>query len=162
MGTYKNDNVLHRMNLILYTSYIITSYIVAKNTVNTADILGAISDRDSLQLFNFIATEKKIRINSQALQMMNGLTKKQYYSRMHELTKVGLVKRTLGIYQLTSFGKIVYSSKLKIDAAFKNYWLLKALDSIESTNKVNSEARKALVKELVIDNVLKDILLYEN
>jgi hypothetical protein len=162
MGTYKNDNVLHRMNLILYTSYIITSYIVAKNTINTADILGAISDRDSLQLFNFIATEKKIRINSQALQMMNGLTKKQYYSRMHELTKVGLVKRTLGIYQLTSFGKIVYSSKLKIDAAFKNYWLLKALDSIESTNKVNSEARKALVKEMVNDNVLKDILLYEN
>jgi hypothetical protein len=150
------------MNLILYTSYIITSYIVAKNTVKTADILGAISDRDSLQLFNFIATEKKIRINSQALQMMNGLTKKKYYSRMHELTKFGLVKRILGIYQLTSFGKIVYSSKLKIDAAFKNYWLLKALDSIESTNKVNSEARKALVKELVNDNVLKDILLYEN
>ena len=162
MGTYKNDNVLHRMNLILYTSYIITSYVVAKNTGKTADILGAISDRDSLQLFNFIATEKKIRINSQSLQMMNGLTKKQYYSRMHELTKFGLVKRILGVYQLTSFGKIVYSSKLKIDAAFKNYWLLKALDSIESTNKVNSEARKALVKELVIDNVLKDILLYEN
>ena len=41
-------------------------------------------------------------------------------------------------------------------------WLLKALDSIESTNKVNSEARKALVRELVNDNVLKDILLYEN
>ena len=135
MGTYKNDNVLHRMNLILYTSYI-TSYIVAKNTIKTADILGAISDRDSLQLFNFIATEKKIRINSQSLQMMNGLTKKQYYSRMHELTKFGLVKRILGVYQLTSFGKIVYSSKLKIDAAFKNYWLLKALDSIESTNKL--------------------------
>jgi hypothetical protein len=162
MGTYKNDNVLHRMNLILYTSYIITSYVVAKNTGKTADILGAISDRDSLQLFNFIATEKKIRINSQSLQMMNGLTKKQYYSRMHALTKFGLVKRILGVYQLTSFGKIVYSSKLKIDAAFKNYWLLKALDSIESTNKVNSEARKALVKELVNDNVLKDILLYEN
>ena len=63
---------------------------------------------------------------------------------------------------MTSFGKIVYSSKLKIDAAFKNYWLLKAIDSVESTNKVNSEARKALVKELVNDNVLKDILLCEN
>ena len=112
---------------------------MAKNTVKTADILGAISNQDSLQLFNFIATEKKIKINSQALQTMNGLTKKQYYSRMHQLTKVGLVKRTLGIYQLTSFGKIVYSSKLKIDAAFKNYWLLKALDSIGSTNEINSQ-----------------------
>jgi hypothetical protein len=139
-----------------------TSNIVAKNTVKTADILGAISNQDSLKIFDIIATEKKIKINSQALQTKNGLTKKQYYSRMHELTKFGLVKRTLGIYQLTSFGKIVYSSKLKIDAAFKNYWLLKALDSIESTNEINSQARKALVKELVNDNVIKDILLCEN
>ena len=135
---------------------------MAKNTVKTADILGAISNQDSLQLFNFIATEKKIKINSQALQTLNGLTKKQYYSRMHELTKFGLVKRTFGIYQLTSFGKIVYSSKLKIDAAFKNYWPLKALDSIESTNRISSEAWKALVKELVKDNIIKDILLCEN
>ena len=133
-----------------------------QNTIKAADIFHAISDQGALQIFNFIATEKKKKINSQTLQSLNGLTKKQYYSRMHELTKFGLVKRTLGIYQLTSFGKIVYSSKLKIDAAFKNYWLLKALDSIESTNKVNSEARKALVEEMVNDNVLKDILLCEN
>ncbi len=134
---------------------------MAKNTVKTADILGAISDQDSLKIFDFIASENKIKINSQALLKKNGLTKKQYYSRMHELTKFGLVKRTLGIYQLTSFGKIVYSNKLKIDAAFKNYWLLRALDSIESTNEINSQARKALVKELVNDNVIKDILLCE-
>jgi hypothetical protein len=81
---------------------------------------------------------------------------------MHELTKNGLVKRNLGIYQLTAFGKVVYSSKLKIDAAFNNYWLLKALDSIESTNEINLKARKVLVKELVRDNVIKDILLCEN
>ena len=39
---------------------------------------------------------------------------------------------------------------------------LKALDSIESTNEINLNARKVLVKELVRDNVIKDILLYEN
>ena len=128
---------------------------MAKNTVKTADILGAISNQDSLKIFDFIAKEKKIKINSKALQTKNGLTKKQYYSRMHQLTKVGLVKRTLGIYQLTSFGRIVYSSKLKIDAAFKNYWLLKALDSIGSTNEINSQERKALVKEMVKDNMSK-------
>ena len=135
---------------------------MAKNTIKTADILGAISNQDSLKIFDFIAKEKKIKINSKALQTKNGLTKKQYYSRMHQLTKVGLVKRTLGIYQLTSFGRIVYSSKLKIDAAFKNYWLLKALDSIGSTNEINSQERKALVKEMVKDNIIKDILLCEN
>ena len=123
--------------------------------------MGAISNQDSLMIFSFIATEKKKKINSKAIQSSNGLTKKQYYSRIYELTKFGLVKRTLGIYELTSLGKIVYSSKLKIDAAFKNYWTLKAVDSIEA-NKVNSDARKALVKEVVKDKVIKDILLCEN
>jgi len=112
-------------------------------------------------IFSFIATEKKKKITSKAIQSSNGLTKKQYYSRIYELTKFGLVKRTLGIYELTSLGKIVYTSKLKIDAAFKNYWTLKAVDSIEA-NKVNSDARKALVKEVVKDKVIKDILLCEN
>ena len=123
--------------------------------------MGAISNQDSLKIFSFIATVKKKKINSKAIQSSNGLTKKQYYSRIHELTKFGLVKRTLGIYELTSLGKIVYSSKLKIDAAFKNYWTLKAVDSIEA-NKVNSDARKALVKEVVKDKVIKDILFCEN
>lgn len=133
-----------------------------QNTIKAADIFHAISDQGALQIFNFIATEKEKKINSQTLQSLNGLTKKQYYARMHELTKFGLIKRTLGIYQLTSFGKIVYSSKLKINAAFKNYWQLKALDSLEVTNKINTKARKALVKELVKDNVIKNILLYEH
>ena len=133
-----------------------------QKTIKTADIFHAISDQDSLQIFNFIATEKKKKINSQTLQALNGLTKKQYYSRMHELTKFGLVNRSLGIYQLTSFGKIVYSNKMKIDAAFKNYWSLKAVDSLEVTNKINSKSRKTLIRELVKDNVIKDILLCEN
>jgi hypothetical protein len=131
---------------------------VVQNTVKTADVLGAISNQDSLQIFNFIATKKKIKINSKAIQSSNGLTKKQYYSRMHELTKFGLVKRNFGIYQLTAFGKVVYSSKLKID--FQK--LLAAQSFRLSTNEINSEARKALVKELVRDNVIKDILLCEN
>ena len=133
-----------------------------QNTIKAADIFHAISDQGSLQIFNFIATEKKKKINSQTLQALNGLTRKQYYSRMHELMKFGLVKRTFGVYQLTAFGKIVYSSKLKIDAAFKNHWSLKALDSLETTNKINSESRKTLIKELVKDNIIKDIFLCEN
>ena len=133
-----------------------------QNTIKAADIFHAISDQGSLQIFNFIATEKKKKINSQTLQALNGLTRKQYYSRMHELMKFGLVKRTFGVYQLTAFGKIVYSSKLKIDAAFKHHWSLKALDSLETTNKINSESRKTLIKEMVKDNIIKDILLCEN
>ena len=133
-----------------------------QKTIKAADIFHAISDQGSLQIFNFIATEKKKKINSQTLQALNGLTKKQYYSRIHELTKFGLVKRTFGVYQLTAFGKIVYSNKLKIDAALKNYWSLKAVDSLEVTNKINSESRKTLIRELVKDNVIKDILLCEN
>ena len=48
-----------------------------QKTIKTADIFHAISDQGSLQIFNFIATEKKKKINSQTLQALNGLTRKQ-------------------------------------------------------------------------------------
>lgn len=97
-----------------------------QRNIMAADVLRAISDDDSLNLFNFVATEKEKRIDANTLQTMNGgLTKKQYYMRMNNLTKAGLIRKSLGVFQLTAFGKIIYHSKIKIDSAIKNYWALK-------------------------------------
>ena len=37
-----------------------------------------------------------------------GLTRKQFYTKLNELTTRGLVKREKGKYYLTTFGNIVY------------------------------------------------------
>jgi hypothetical protein len=123
------------------------------------DIIRAISDEDSLKLFTFLATEKEKNTDTNTLISLNGLTKKQFYLRMQNLIRIGIVKRNSGVYQLTSFGQVIYFSKIKIDAAIKNYWALKAVDSFASTREISSEVRKKLINSVVRDKIIKEILL---
>lgn len=44
-----------------------------RNPILTADILQAISDKDSLEIFSFIANKKAKRIDTNTLQKLNGL-----------------------------------------------------------------------------------------
>jgi predicted transcriptional regulator len=130
-----------------------------RNHIMATDIIRAISDEDSLKLFTFLATEKEKNTDTNTLRSLNGLTKKQFYLRMQNLIRIGIVKRNSGVYQLTSFGQVIYFSKIKIDAAIKNYWALKAVDSFESTREISSEVRKKLINSVVRDKIIKEILL---
>ena len=92
-------------------------------TLSVSDTVKAISDDKALVLCNTVA-----------LAAWN--TKKQYYSRISELTNAGLVIKQRGKYFLTSLGKLVYEAHMLIGKAIETYWKLKAIDSIElsSTN----------------------------
>ena len=73
--------------------------------ISVVNILNAISDDKSLLLFNTIAItngETEIQVRKM------GITLKQYYSRMANLTKADLVRRKNGIYFLTLMGRIIY------------------------------------------------------
>jgi predicted transcriptional regulator len=59
--------------------------------VTAADVFQALSDKVSLELFDFIATKNTVK--SQTLRSMNGLSKKQYYSRVQQLIKFGVIRR---------------------------------------------------------------------
>jgi predicted transcriptional regulator len=58
-----------------------------------ADVLHAISDIKSLDMFCFIAKES---VDVEVLKHKKGLSKKQFYSRASQLLKVGLIKRKKG------------------------------------------------------------------
>jgi len=81
---------------------------------------------------------------------------------MSSLKNAGLVKRQKGRYLLTSFGKVISSAYMnleaKIDNALSSYWKLKAIDSMDISlgqerNKVisvlidNQEIESVLIKE---------------
>ena len=72
--------------------------------VSVSDSLSTISNDKSLVLFNTIALASE---DSSILISRLELTRKQYYSRIFELTKAGLIRRRNGKYFLTSFGRIV-------------------------------------------------------
>ena len=121
------------------------------------DILKLLYDRSTLELFNIIASKGKI--DGKSLQSINGFTKKRYYSRTQRLTENRLVKRQSGIFSLTSFGKVIYNRKLMLDAAVKEYYGLKAVDSIRGTKEISEEKSRELINNIITDNRIKTVLL---
>ena len=124
--------------------------------LQTADkVLTAISDKESLELFRFIASNSE---DSDTLRTKTNLTRKQYYSRLSRMAKAGLVKRKKGKHSLTAFGKVIYDAQTIIEKAVNNYWRLKAIDSLEVYNDLPEEERIKLIDSLLDNNHIKEIL----
>jgi DNA-binding HxlR family transcriptional regulator len=122
----------------------------------TADrVLTAISDKESLELFRFIAANNE---DSESLRTKTNLTRKQYYSRLSRMTKAGLVKRKKGKHSLTAFGKVIYDAQTIVERAVNNYWRLKAIDSFEISSDLPEEERIKLIDSLLDNNHIKEIL----
>jgi predicted transcriptional regulator len=119
------------------------------------DVLHATSDIKSLDMFCFIAKQS---VESHVLKQTKGLSKKQYYSRTSQLLKVGLIKRKNGRFSLTTFGAVVYHAQLVIESGIKNYWKLKAIDSIQSSTDIREQERVKLIKSILGDNPIEKIL----
>jgi predicted transcriptional regulator len=126
--------------------------------ISVADVLKAIADDKSVALFNTIALyngESEIFISKLKL------TRKQFYSRLHVMQSVGLVKREKGRYSLTLLGKILYQAQELIGKGVSCYWNLKAIDSIRTSDndRVPEEQFLRIIDNLVSDQEIKDILL---
>ena len=125
-----------------------------------ADVLEAMSDNRSLELFRTIALT---RTDSDTLISKTKLTCKQYYSRMSRLMNAGLIKRKQGKYTLTAFGKVIYDIAIAIlENAVSNYWKLKAIDSLEMSKALPAEERKKIIDSLIDNQVIKDILVSDD
>ena len=120
------------------------------------DVLHAISDIKSLDMFCFIAKQS---LECHVLKQTKGLSKKRSYSRTSQLLKVGLtIKRKNGRFSLTTFGAVVYHAQLVIESGIKNYWKLKAIDSIQSSTDIREQERVKLIKSILGDNPIEKIL----
>jgi predicted transcriptional regulator len=128
---------------------------LVKSQASTASVLRTIADDKSLELFTTVALET---IDSKNLKNRTKLTRKQYYSRLSRMIRVGLVRRKNGKYILTTLGKIVYESKLTIENALNNYWKLKAIDSLETSNEVPKEEQQKLIETLLGNEQIRGIL----
>ena len=130
-------------------------------TLTEADIINAISDVQSLDLFKAIA---QTSADSDILTKKARLTRKQYYSRMSRMTKVGLIQRKNGKYFLTSLGRVIYQAQTLIGNTLKDYWKLKAIDSLDSSinTRLPQEEYDKILNTLIDDQQIKQILLVKN
>jgi hypothetical protein len=130
--------------------------VLVKSQTSTASVLRTIADDKSLELFSTVALEM---IDSKNLKSKIKLTRKQYYSRLSRMTRAGLVRRKNGKYILTTFGKIVYEAKVTVENALHNYWKLKAIDSLETSNEVPKEEQQKLIETLLDNEEIRGILV---
>jgi hypothetical protein len=123
---------------------------------SVGDIIQSISDSKSLDLFRSIA---KGNMESEELKETKGLSRKQFYTRTSQLLKQGLIQRNKGSFSLTCLGIIVYHAELIIEAGVNNYWKLKAIDSIESSGEIVEQERVKIIKTILDDNTVQNILV---
>ena len=124
--------------------------------VSVEDVMKAVSDTKSLDMFRSIA---KGSIESEVLKQTKGLSKKQYYFRMRQLLKAGLVQRSKGSFSLTCLGAVVYHAQLIVEKGVNNYWKLKAIDSIQSSAEIGQNERMQLIKTMIDDSGIESILI---
>lgn len=81
-----------------------------------------------------------------------GLTRKQFYTKLNELTTRGLVKKEKGTYYLTTFGKIVYNLtfeyKCKLDLVIEDCWKFKALDLLDISDELTNDEKQKIIEHL--------------
>ena len=124
--------------------------------ISVGDTIHSISDSESLDLFCSIA---KGNMESEELKETKGLSRKQFYTRTSQLLKQGLIQRSKGSFSLTSLGIIVYHAQLVIESGVNNYWKLKAIDSIESSGEIVEQERVKIIKTILDDNTVQNILV---
>ena len=124
--------------------------------ISVAEILDAICDPKSLKLFETISVKG---LNSEDLSVQLKLSRKEFYSRMSRLTKLGIVKRKNKKHFLTAFGKVVYDGHITIKKAAENDYKLRAIDSMDLSSEITKYERSKLIDSLLDDKKIKEILL---
>jgi hypothetical protein len=129
-------------------------YNASNNIIHLADVLKSISDVQSLSIFELIADAN---FNGEIILKKFGLSCKQYYSRISGMMAAGLIKRKSGRYYLTPFGKVIYCCIMIAKNALKDYYKLKAVESIEGSGLPNEEFDN-LVNALIDNKQVKELL----
>ena len=125
--------------------------------------------RESLkpeQIFSVLSDDLTIKILKSALIGFPadyywkelGITRKQYYDRLHKLRQIDLVRRKSNIYKVTALGQIIVHIVLgTVEEVVTNYWRLTALESFQHT--IPPEERIRIINLMLSNTKIKEYLL---
>jgi DNA-binding HxlR family transcriptional regulator len=119
-------------------------------------VLEAIADSKSLEIFRDIA---KGTVESEILKKKEGISKKQFYMRTRQMLNTGIIKRVKGKFSLTNFGVVIYHAQLVMEKGVNSFWKLKAIDSIQDSGQIDENERMKLIKRILDDDAIENILV---
>jgi hypothetical protein len=130
-----------------------------KTSQSIISVLKLISDEKALVLFNNVVASSNANDKYISIKEIS-LSTEQYYSRLSDFLKAGLIKRHKGKYIPTLLGRVVYESQMVIDEALSHYWKLKVIDQIEMSNSDLPIGEVTRLIDAMIDNYrIKDVLM---
>ena len=124
-------------------------------SLTVASVLNTISDPLSVELFKSISEAGS---DSSALMSKTRLSRRQYYSRLSNFTRNGMLIKKNGKNYRTTFGRVVFHTLMTIEKAFVNYYKLMTIDSIGSYHDIPQEEYKKIIDTLITDPDIRQIL----
>ena len=124
-----------------------------KTMTTLVDILSLIAERKCSVIFRTIGElDAPTEVQITKLNM----TRKQFYSRISQLLRNDLIRKTHGKYELTLFGKVVFGIENKIQHSIDNYWKLKAIETLDEN--LPELEKTSLINSIVDDPLIRDLL----
>ena len=115
------------------------------------EILKSMFNDNTLKILNQIM-ENNDSVGNTLLITKLDLTRKQFYTRLNELTTKGLIKKEKGKYYITTFGKIIYEMttefKNKLGSLIEERWKFKAIDLLDISDELTTEERDKIINHL--------------
>ena len=100
-------------------------------------LLSILSKQDALRIFILARDGIKSQLYTPS---KIGLTKKQYYTRLHHLVKLGLLTKHENVYRHTMFGRTIYHNYLiKLGNEIKNSKYMEMVDVIQQSSKFSKD-----------------------
>jgi hypothetical protein len=130
------------------------------NSPQLVSILQIISNSNSLKVLSTIANSTSVK--SKAMKNLLIISKKQFYSLTGEMLRTGLIQRRSGSFSFTAFGRVIYNIGMDIEKAANYYWKFKAIDSIQSSGQIRKDELAKLIKTMIDDEKLQNILTQAN
>ncbi|MCL4436651.1 MAG: hypothetical protein M1387_08065 [Thaumarchaeota archaeon] len=128
------------------------------NTANNTkpkleSVLAALADEHSLKLFKQASTEL---IGGRGAPEKVGLTKKQFYTRLHRLIDLGLVERSGLSYRQTTLGSMVNNLQVKpLEESLAEYWNFLAIDEIKKSEAIPRQEQEKITRSILGKTALK-------
>ena len=116
------------------------------------EILKSMFNDNTLKILNQIMENNDTVGNTLSITKLD-LTRKQFYTRLNELTTKGLIKKEKGKYYITTFGKIIYEIttqfKNKLGLLIEDCWKFKAIDLLDISDELTKDERDKIIESSV-------------
>lgn len=127
-------------------------------SIKVSDVFDAVADDSTIELFRVIVQSNE-GASTDFLRNKMVLTRKQYYTRLYKLSRCGLIKRKDSSYFATALGKVLFDALATIENALNNYWRIKVVDTLDTTEGIPADEQRRLVETLIKDQGIKSILM---